>query len=134
MPFVLVLSWFFDYDTEGLRRDDGMVTATRVKHWDLIAIAVLLAALSFSVYLNLVGDGLAGLRDSPPLLTIVPFTEINETEDHISKGLAEELLNLLARTPTIRVMSVTTAFGLAQSGSDLVETNKVHDTKSIGAF
>jgi TolB-like protein/Tfp pilus assembly protein PilF len=50
----------------------------------------------------------------PPLLTIavLPFTDMspNKDQEYLSDGLAEELLNLLAKIPDLRVTSRTSAF------------------------
>jgi TolB-like protein len=56
-----------------------------------------------------------------PSLAVLPFVDLSEKRDHeyFSDGLAEELLNLLAQLPQLRVIARTSSFAFRGKDADL---------------
>lgn len=83
----LILAWLFDITPEGLKRTDAPATAAAA----------------------------AGRKS----IAVVPFPDLSAEKDqgHFCDGLTEEILNVLARIPDLRVASQTSSFSL--KGKDL---------------
>ena len=54
----------------------------------------------------------------PPSLAVLPFTDVSDTPPYVRVGLAEELLNLLARAPNLRVISANRTLQLDPAAGD----------------
>ena len=122
IPIVLALSWRFEFTTSGVNADTEEPQRQRIRRnpLDLLFVALLGGALTISVVLNLQQGRLFLDSQSTPLVAVSPFSDVRDTGEHISLGIAEELLNLLVRQPTIRVMSAASSFTLDQRGGDLL--------------
>ena len=111
-PIALLFSWFYEITTEGisLEKDvDPEVSITRVtgRRLDFIVISLLCAAVILFAYDKWwVGP--------PPenSIAVLAFSNMSHdpVQDYFSDGISEELLNLLAKIPELRVISRTSAF------------------------
>ena len=130
---MLVLAWVFEWTPEGLRRDQGKpvnapVAASR-QRFDRIVIVVLVAAVAYFAVDKFVLEPerrakiareaqeegrvhaiLEQYQDKS--IVVLPFANLSPDPDqeYFADGLSEELLNLLARMPALRVISRSTAF------------------------
>jgi TolB-like protein/Tfp pilus assembly protein PilF len=54
-------------------------------------------------------------------IAVLPFTDLSERRDHghLSDGLAEELIDLLAKTPELRVTARASSFASREPGADI---------------
>jgi hypothetical protein len=61
--------------------------------------------------------------DGPKTIAVLPFVNMSDDRDqeHFSDGLSEELLNLLAKVPELRVTSRTSAFSFKGSDATMAE-------------
>lgn len=61
--------------------------------------------------------------DSSPSLLVLPFLDlsVDQSEEYFCDGLAEELINLIARTPGLRVVARTSAFRFKNAEIDIRE-------------
>ena len=131
-PIVLVLSWIFEWTPEGLQRDDGVVTETdaiaRRRLDRVIFVLLVLAVAYFSVdkfVLDPARDAqlAQAARDEgrteafvesygDKSIAVLPFADLSEGGDqaYFSDGIAEEILNLLAKVNGLRVISRSSAF------------------------
>jgi adenylate cyclase len=131
-PIVLVLSWIFEWTPEGLQRDDGVVTETdaiaRRRLDRVIFVLLVLAVAYFSVdkfVLDPARDAelAQAARDEgrtaafvesygDKSIAVLPFVDLSEGGDqaYFSDGIAEEILNLLAKVDELRVISRSSAF------------------------
>jgi hypothetical protein len=73
-----------------------------------------------------------------PSLAVLPFANLSadKENEYFSDGLAEEILNALAKVPGLRVIARTSAFAFRGRGLDLaaVGTGSRWGTYSRGAF
>jgi TolB-like protein/Tfp pilus assembly protein PilF len=122
-PIALVFSWFYELTPEGISLEKDVDRELSVTHLtgrrlDFIIIALLLAAVILFAYDKW------GVPGAPPnSIAVLPFTDMSEAGDHqyFSDGLAEELLNLLARVQGLSVTSRTSAFSFAGRQADIPE-------------
>lgn len=125
-PVVAVFAWFFDLTEKGIVRDQGAAGATGA----VFAVAVvLLTVLGLGWWLSGVyrlqdapeRSEAAALQAAPNSIAVLPFDDMSPAKDqaHLADGLAEQLLDTLARSPQLRVASRTSAFAFRHYGEDI---------------
>lgn len=142
-PLVLLFAWVYELTPEGFRREkkaDDSTPAVRPvsKGLDRAIIIIMGLALGYFAIDKFMIDP---ARDSSELaaarqqgrsealsewrrdssIAVLPFSDFSPRGDHsyFSDGLAEELLNLLARVPGLRVTSRTSSFSFAGKAVDI---------------
>ena len=130
LPLVIVLAWAFDVTDSGIVRTKRTASTSGVTGW-LSPKAISLVAL-----LIVLGTGagwIAGRGSSPELpqetlasIGVLPFTDMSPSGDmeYFGDGMAEELLNVLAKLPDLKVAGRTSSFSFKGKDADL---------RSIGA-
>jgi TolB-like protein/lipoprotein NlpI len=136
----LVISWTYVLTREGLLRDTP-VARSSVKRLDVITVCLIVAVLTFIVA-NLFWFGskkqqqplavedlgvatqepVSVLRQYPPnSIAVLPFVNMSNdvSNEYFSDGIAEELLNLLARVHELRVISRSSAFSFKGKDFDI---------------
>ena len=137
-PIALVFAWAFELTAEGIKPESG-TRSTRA----ILAVAALLTALAFLWYFK----GQPSYRaDTPPANTsadatkqssasatiaaapiskksiaVLPFTDLSPSHDqeYFSDGMAEELLNALAKVKDLKVAGRTSSFSFKGKNEDL---------------
>ena len=111
-PIALLLSWFYQITPEGISLEDEgapSTTTTRVtdRRFDFIVISLLTAAVLLFAY-----DKWWPRDSTSTSIAVLAFEDLSADGDqeYFSDGISEELLNLLARVPNLRVISRTSAF------------------------
>jgi adenylate cyclase len=140
---VLVLSWVFEITPEGLRRETGLASegarhsARRLDRFILVLLALALGYFAFDKFV------LDPARDLEKIeaarrqgqveaavesygensIAVLPFVNLSSDpeQEYFSDGITEELLNLLARLPNLRVISRTSAFSFKGSSLKIGE-------------
>lgn len=142
---VLIFSWAFELTPEGLKLDKDVDPSQAVgmrtgKMLDRGIVVVLLVALSYFAFDKFVLDP---ARDAQQLKTarqegrseaiiasvgdrsiaVLPFVDMSPQGDqsYFSDGVSEELLNLLATLPAVRVTSRSSAFSFKDKGLSVPE-------------
>ena len=128
----LVFSWVFELTPDGLKRDaevpaEHSIAPLTARRMDRIIIAVLLVALVFFAFDRLV---LAPRRDAALVadarrvagadsgkidrrsIAVLPFVNMSgdASNEYFSDGISEEILNVLAGTPGLKVAARTSSF------------------------
>jgi len=136
-PIVLIFAWAFEITPEGIKltslvdRDESITPVTGKKLEHSIIVLLGLAVVFFLVRevwspRDQGGVDVADSADAvdvaeslPASIAVLPFQDYSEgkDQDYFSKGIAEEILNLLAKTNTLRVAARTSSFSF--DGSDL---------------
>lgn len=122
-PIVLVLSWLYELTPEGIKRDAEMDHDTSPapatgRLVDYVVIGLLTLAVAYFVVDKFL---LVGQLDRPSKgseaypansIAVLAFDDMSPGGDqgYFSDGIAEELLNLLAQLPELRVISRSSSF------------------------
>ncbi len=129
LPLALFFAWAFELTPEGLKlekhvdRSQSITTSTGRK-LDFIIIGVLVVAVAFL----LVDKFLLVTSDAPSdevvatetqSIAVLPFVNMSDDNDYFADGLSEELLNLLARIPDLKVAGRTSSFAFKGQNQDL---------------
>ena len=114
-PVALALSWRFELTPAGLELDEEVTENTRARAHrsvDKVIIAVLVVAVTFLLLERFVLSDLLGTGAVPTRQTVavLPFANMSDDSDHFADGLSEELMNLLAKNPDLKVAGRTSSF------------------------
>lgn len=129
LPFALLFAWAFELTPEGIKREREVeraqsITAKTGKKLDRAIIVVLTLALAYFVVDKFVISQ-SRLDDAPMLasssIAVMPFVNLSSDSEqqYFSDGLSEELLNLLAKIPELRVTSRSSSFALRDDDLDI---------------
>src|SRR5256886_1445643 len=122
----LIFSWVFELTPEGLKRDEDVkpeesIAPQTARRMNRTIIAVLILALAYFVFDKFV---LTPKREAARVaaestttvdahsLAVLPFVNMSgdAANEYFSDGISEEILNVLARTPELRVAARTSSF------------------------
>jgi TolB-like protein/Tfp pilus assembly protein PilF len=135
----LIFSWIYELTPDGLKRDaevprERSMARQTGRRIDFAIIGVLLLALVYFAVDRFVFEprriAAARVEAAQPAqrdaqadrsIVVLPFADMSQAKDqeYLSDGLAEELLNLLARVPQLRVISRSSAFSYKGKAIDL---------------
>jgi adenylate cyclase len=110
-PVALVLAWAFEAAPGGLRRDAASIASS----------SALVVAENLVPQEKATTSKPLELADERRGIVVLPFTNMSENSENefFSDGVTEEILNLLARLPGLRVVSRTTSFTFKGSSLDI---------------
>ena len=118
-PIAIVMAWVFERAPEGLKVEPAPYGNKR-----LFAIAGLLAAAAVGWYLKDRASPPAdtgGSAEGPASVAVLPFANLSgdEEQEFFSDGMTEELLNVLAKIPALKVAARTSVFEFKDKGGDV---------------
>jgi TolB-like protein/Flp pilus assembly protein TadD len=89
-----------------------------------VVIMIAMAGLGYLLYER--GLGRAEAAGSPSSIAVLPFANLSgdASKDYFSDGMSEELLNLLARVPGLKVAARTSAFAYKGRNVDVRKVGK----------
>ena len=152
---VSIFAWVFEMTPEGLKLERDVdrstsITAETGRKLNLVIIGTLVAAVALLGYRQFmapepsapVAEPQVASEPAPdvaedeadiPSIAVLPFEDFSEAGDqeYFSKGIAEEMLNLLAKTDALRVAARTSSFALAGSGADIREIGEKLDVETV---
>jgi adenylate cyclase len=141
----MVLSWIFELTPEGFRRDSQVdhsapSARTMARRLDRVIVVALVFAVGYFAVDKFVFDPArdAEIREQAreegraqavvgaygdKSIAVLPFADMSPDGDQawFSEGIAEELLNLLARIPELRVISRSSSFSVARENLEVPE-------------
>lgn len=101
--------------TKGPRAEDRRGGRTRhlMRLAATLALVASLGALAFAFWPG------SARQASPPALAILPFDNVSgdAAQDYLGTGVADDIITMLSTSPTLRVVSKTSSFGLKGAGS-----------------
>ena len=137
LVFSVFFAWVYELTPEGLKREKEVdrsqsITSQTGRKLDFLVIGLLVAALGYFAYDKFVLDAHRDAAlveattqalskqaaeaevpvDESPSIAVLPFVNMSSDaeQEYFSDGLSEELLNLLAKIPELRVTSRSSAF------------------------
>jgi len=153
-PVVLVFAWAFELTPEGIKKESEVdrsqsVTRRTGKKLEHFTIAVLSLVVVFFVMREYVfphgehgaeaadhaaADTAAETAEEGPVsIAVLPFEDFSEGGDqaYFSHGIAEEVLNLLAKTHGLKVAARTSSFAFAGADHDIREIGEKLDVETV---
>ena len=140
LPLVLIFAWAFELTPEGLKKTrevdkDASVTSDTGRKLNYAIITVLVAALGYSFWerqgmierVETTAATEAGVEEvvktSAASIAVLPFVNMSADPDqeYFSDGISEELLNLLAKIPELRVPARTSSFQFKGQNLDIAK-------------
>jgi len=135
-PFACLLAWAYELTPQGIRRSsevDAEQPAFRQagRKLDFAIIGLLLVALAYFVWEARYAREAPSTEATRPTaapaspadrsVAVLPFVNMSPDpeQEYFSDGLSEELLNLLARTPGLKVAARTSSFAFKGRNEDL---------------
>ena len=144
-PFWIAFAWFYEFTPQGLKReseiapDDSVAHSTgrRLDKWIIAVLVVAVVLLLTNTFVWRKGAGLAGdsaLASAPTKsIAVLPFEDLSPGHDHgyFSAGMAEELLNALARVQDLKVAGRASSFYYGSRNADLRTIGKALDVANV---
>ena len=134
LPVALVLAWYFDASPSGIAREPGARTgAARL----FVVGVTLIAVAGVGWWLAQVYEPREDARaagDAPPnSIAVLPFDDLSEGRDQgwLADGIAEELLDRLARIEGLRVAARTSSFAFRERADDVREIGRALDVALV---
>ena len=129
-PFWIAFSWFYEWTPEGLKRESDVephesITRLTGRKLDFAIIGVLAVAVILLLTDRFVlRHGVNTQAEQPPSaqsIAVLPFVDMSQSKDqeYFSDGLSEELLDLLAKIPQIKVIARTSSFSFKGKDTDV---------------
>jgi len=123
LPIALLFSWFYELTSEGISLEKDVeatesITDVTGRRMDFVVISLLCAGLIMFAYDKWwIGP--------PPekSIAVLPFENMSADpeQEYFSDGISEELLNVLAQIPELRVISRTSAFSFKGQNLEIPE-------------
>jgi TolB-like protein/tetratricopeptide (TPR) repeat protein len=132
-PIALIFSWFYEITPEGISLENDVDPEASITHvtgrrLDFIVISLLCAAVILFAYDKWWMQG-------PPRnsIAVLPFVNMSDdaSNEYFSDGISEELLNLLANIPELRVIARTSSFAFKGKNEDLRVIGRTLGVKTV---
>lgn len=127
LPLVALVSWFFELTAGGLRREtstptdasgDAVSASGSSATFTYVIIAMLIAALAVSLFSRSGGPGFIEEAEAATItLAVLPLQSLGASTDESGfvEGLHDDLLTMLSRISSLRVISRTSVLQFAGS-------------------
>jgi len=143
-PLVFLLAWHLEVRPDGIHRTVGGGLLTRAQSAFLFS-AMLFATAGLAVGFYQYYSGVFQSPDSEEAgsgrdfsapensIAVLPFTDLSRDADqgHVADGIAEEILNLLARVDGLRVAARTSSFAFRDSLDDIRKIGRLLNVRTI---
>jgi len=149
-PFAVLFAWAYEMTPDGLKKEkdvDRSESITRVtgRKLDFMIIGVLVLALAYFAYDEFVvdpaqeaalamtsveTDAVTGTDAPDKSIAVLPFVNMSDdaSNEYFSDGISEELLNVLAQLPGLRVAARTSSFQFKGMNPDIA---KIAETLNV---
>src|SRR5438445_5272053 len=138
-PVALVISWAFDMTPEGMKRTENVSLDEVIPQWSkkkfaalIIGVAVIAAGL---LAFQLLRSSRSTITAPAPnkSIAVLPFVNMSadKNDEYLSDGMTEELINVLAKVPGLRVPGRTSCFAFKGKNEEDI-FRKVGDQLHVG--
>jgi TolB-like protein len=142
-PLAIIFAWAFELTPEGLKKEKDVDRAKSITHvtgrkLDFAIISVLVVAVGFllvdKIYLS-EGDTASDeiIATERQSIAVLPFVNMSSDpeQEYFSDGLSEEILNLLAKVPDLKVIGRTSSFSFKGKNEDLRVIGRTLGVKTL---
>ena len=139
-PIALIISWAFEWTSEGLKRTEDVDPAAQADRKSHAWIYIVLVGVLLSVGLFFAGrytarDTTSAARIELPAksIAVLPFVNMSadKNDEYLSDGMTEELINVLSKVPGLRVPGRTSCFAFKGKNEEDI-FRKVGDQLHVG--
>jgi len=147
-PLVFILAWHFDVTPGGVKKAHAVSLLTRAQNAMLFSMMMLgmmgLGYGFYSYYSNVFTSS-----DSPEIqslasqqrefvapqnsIAVLPFSDLSEdgSQGYFSDGIAEEILNVLAKVRGLHVAARTSSFAFREPDKDIREIGRLLNVRTV---
>jgi TolB-like protein len=137
-PLALIFAWAFELTPEGIKLEKDVERSASVRHLtnrklDFVIIAILAIAVAYFLF-DKSSDELSAEPDKwQSSIAVLPFANMsgNPDNEYFSDGVSEEILNLLATIPDLKVIGRTSSFSFKGKNEDLRVIGQRLDVKFL---
>ncbi len=147
-PLVFILAWHFDITSEGIKKTHSASLLTRTQNTLLFSMMMLgVFGLGYGFY----GYYSSIFTDSSPAelqtlasqqrefvapqnsIAVLPFADLSEdsSQGYFSDGIAEEILNVLAKVKGLHVAARTSSFAFRAPDKDIREIGRLLNVRTV---
>lgn len=141
-PIALVFAWAYEITPDGLKKTEEVdaeasVTADTGRKIDRMIIgglAVLVVFLVADRVMGFAGDeSPVGVPTEAASIAVLPFVNLSSDpeQEYFSDGISEELLNVLAQVPDLRVAARTSSFQFKGDNRDITEIAQALNVRHV---
>ena len=130
-PLALIFAWAYELTPEGLKKEKDVDRSESITHitgrkLDFAIIAVLAVALVFFASTHQWGNETGNAEIADKSIAVLAFSDLSPEGDqeYFSDGISEELLNVLAKIPGLRVAARTSSFQFKGENRDIIDIGK----------
>ena len=125
-PLALVMAWIVDATPEGMKLDPSPAGRTIVFGAAAVLVALALGWYFYGQPSFRKGDVATPVAAEPNSIAVLPFANMssNAEQEFFSDGMTEELLNVLAKVPQLKVVARTSVFEFKGKGGDVREIGR----------
>lgn len=151
MLFALFFAWAFEMTPEGLKRESDVdrsqsITPQTGKKLNNLIVTLMALALVYFAYdkfvlstdrdaalIEAATNAEAVIGESDASIAVLPFVNMSDDagNEYFSDGLSEELLNLLAKIPELRVIARTSSFAYKGSNVKIADVARELDVDHV---
>ena len=132
-PLALFFAWAFEMTPDGVKKEKDVDRAVSItqhtgRKLDFIIIGVLTVAVAMFAM-----DKFVWTDNAQRTIAVMPFVNMSDDseQEYFSDGLSEELLNLLAQIPELRVTSRTSSFSFKGKDITVPEVGRALDVDHV---
>ena len=125
-PVALIIAWAFELTPEGLKKESDVDRSESTTHitgrkLDFAIIGVLAIALVFFASTHQWNSETDSAEIIDKSIAVLAFADLSPegNQEYFSDGISEEILNLLAKVPELRVISRSSAFSFKGQNVDV---------------
>jgi len=142
-PAVLIFAWVYEVTPEGIKRETEVDRSQSIapqtgRRLDRAIMAILVLVVLTLGLRMLLGPGGTGPQadteeSRAASIAVLPFEDYSENKDqeYFSRGIAEEILNLLAKTNSLRVAARTSSFAFAGGETDIRDIGRKLEVATV---
>ncbi|MBC7656514.1 MAG: adenylyl cyclase, partial [Frankiaceae bacterium] len=125
-PLALVMAWIVDATPEGMKLDPNPMGGARVFGAAAVLVALALGWYFYGQPSFRKGDVATPVAAEQNSIAVLPFANMssNTEQEFFSDGMTEELLNVLAKVPQLKVVARTSVFEFKGKGGDVREIGR----------